>query len=38
VIITSYEYLFDAVQGNAGTHIVPAAGRVHSEKEVAAHV
>jgi carbamate kinase len=38
VIITSYEYLFDAVQGKAGTHILPADNEVHSEKEVAAHV
>jgi len=38
VIITSYEYLFDAVQGKAGTHIVPADAGVHPEKEVAVHV
>src|SRR3954464_6315535 len=38
VIITSYEYLFDAVQGRAGTHILPAGHEVHSEIEVAAHV
>jgi carbamate kinase len=38
VIITSYEYLFDAVQGKAGTHILPAKGAVRSEEEVAVHV
>jgi carbamate kinase len=38
VIITSYEYLFDAVQGRAGTHILPAGRDVDSEKEVAVHV
>ena len=38
VIITSYEHLFDAVHGKAGTHIVPAGHEAHSEKEVAAHV
>ncbi len=38
VIITSYEYLFDAVHGKAGTHIVPTTKSVESEKEVAVHV
>ena len=40
VIITSYEHLFDAVQGNAGTHILPGGRVVHyrSQKEVAVHV
>jgi carbamate kinase len=38
VIITSYEYLFDAVQGKAGTHILPTPRDVHGEKEVAVHV
>lgn len=38
VIITSYEHLYDAVLGKAGTHILPSKGGIHSEKEVAAHV
>lgn len=38
VIITSYEYLFDAVRGKAGTHIFPGPSGIHSEKEVAVHV
>ncbi len=37
VIITSYEYLYKAVQGKAGTHILPTGHEVHPEKEVAAH-
>ncbi len=38
VIITSYEHLFDAVQGHAGTHILPSSRVVRPEEEVAAHV
>jgi carbamate kinase len=42
VIITSYEHLFDAVHGTAGTHILPdsAAERVKEivDKEEVAHV
>ncbi len=38
VIITSYEYLLDAVHGRAGTHILPAGQEIHLEKEVAVHV
>lgn len=37
VIITSYEYLNDAVAGNAGTHIVPsAAGNADADARAAA--
>ena len=42
VIITSYEHLFNAVHGTAGTHILPdtAAERVREiiEREEVAHV
>jgi carbamate kinase len=38
VIITSYEHLYEAVMGKAGTHIFPSGRVVHPPKEVSAHV
>jgi carbamate kinase len=38
VIITSYEHLYAAVQGKAGTHIVPSSRVLQPQREVAAHV